>query len=99
MLFSIVAQDKDDSLQKRIEARPDHVARLNKLKNAGRLVVAGPNPAVESADPGTQGYTGSIIIAEFDSLQDAKLWADNDPYIKAGVYTSVTVKPFNKVLP
>lgn len=99
MLYSIVAQDHSDSLQSRIKARPDHIERLNKLKSMGRLIVAGPNPTIDSTDPGTQGFTGSVIIAEFDSLEDAKQWADNDPYIKTGVYASVTVKPFNKVLP
>ncbi|WP_100641864.1 YciI family protein [Alteromonas facilis] len=99
MLYVIVAQDIPDSLPKRLAARPDHLARLEALKAQERLFVAGPNPAIDSVDPGDAGFTGSIVIAEFDSLEDAKQWADADPYITAGVYQSVTVKPFKKVLP
>ncbi len=99
MLYSIVANDVDNSLEKRLGARPDHVARLNDLREQGRLILAGPNPAIDSEDPGDAGFSGSIIIAEFDSLDAAQAWADADPYVAAGVYAAVTVKPFKKVLP
>ena len=99
MLYSIVGIDVENSLQARLAARPDHVARLKELVNQGRLVLAGPNPAIDSSNPGDAGFTGSIIIAEFDSLQDARNWADQDPYVLTGVYDSVKVKPFNQVLP
>ena len=99
MLYSIYARDHEDSLQNRLQARPAHVERLTALKEAGRLVVAGPHPAVDSEDPGPAGFTGSLIIAEFDSLQAAQQWAKQDPYVEAGVYRQVTVKPFKKVLP
>lgn len=99
MLYSIVATDVENSLQARMAARPDHVSRLNALKDAGRLVLAGPNPAIDSEDPGEDGFTGSIIIAEFESLNAAQAWADEDPYIISGVYQSVVVKPFKQVLP
>jgi hypothetical protein len=99
MLFAIIATDVADSLEKRLSVRPAHVERLNVLKNEGRLVLAGPHPAVESNDPGAAGFTGSLIVAEFESLDVAKAWADADPYIGAGVYASVVVKPFKQVLP
>lgn len=99
MLYSIVGSDVPNSLQKRMAARPDHVARLQALKAEGRLILAGPNPAIDSADPGEAGFSGSIIIAEFDSLEQAQQWANEDPYIKASVYQSVDVKPYIKVLP
>ena len=99
MLFSIVANDVEDSLEKRLQARPAHVERLKALLNEGRLVLAGPNPSIETDDPGEAGFSGSIIIAEFESLAEARRWANADPYIAAGVYASVTVKPFKKVLP
>ena len=99
MLYSIVGIDTENSLNKRLAARPDHIARLNALHAAGRLIMAGPNPAVDSEDPGTAGFSGSIIIAEFDSLQAAQQWADDDPYVSAGVYATVVVKPFKRVLP
>lgn len=99
MLYSIVGTDVENSLQARMAARPDHVSRLNALKDAGRLVLAGPNPAIDSEDPGENGFTGSIIIAEFASLEAAQTWADDDPYIASGVYQSVVVKPFKQVLP
>ena len=99
MLFSIVGTDHPNSLEGRKSARPAHLARLEALKNEGRLVLAGPNPAVESDDPGSAGFTGSIVIAEFESLADAQTWADADPYIDAGVYANVVVKPYKKVLP
>jgi hypothetical protein len=99
MLYSIVGTDGENSLEGRLAVRPDHVARLNELKNQGKLILAGPNPAIDSSDPGDAGFTGSIIIAEFDSLQDARQWADQDPYMLTGVYESVSVKPFKLVLP
>ena len=99
MLFAIVSQDVGNSLPLRKQARPAHIARLEALKEEGRLVLAGPNPAIESDDPGEAGFTGSVVIAEFNSLADAQSWADTDPYVDAGVYASVSVKPFKKVLP
>ena len=99
MWYSIVSQDVKDSLSKRTKARPEHLARLAKLKDAGRLLVAGPQPAIDNLEPGAAGYTGSLIIAEFDSLADAQDWAEADPYVSAGVCESVNVKPFKKVLP
>ncbi len=99
MWYSIVAEDYPGTLDARLAARPDHVARLVALKDAGKLLVAGPNPAIDSHDPGPAGFTGSLVIAEFDSLADAQVWADADPYIAAGVYAKVSVKPYKKVLP
>ncbi len=99
MWFSIVCEDINNSLALRQQARPAHLARLEDLKQAGRLLVAGPNPAIAANDPGKAGFTGSIIIAEFDSSEDAQAWADTDPYLIAGVYAEVKVKPFKKVLP
>jgi len=99
MLYVIWAQDVPDSLEKRTAARPDHVARLKQLAASGRLIIAGPMPAVDSEDPGEAGMSGSMIVAEFVSLQAAQAWAEADPYIAAGVYESVTVKPYLKVLP
>lgn len=99
MLYMICATDVADSLEKRLAARPAHLARLNLLKSEGRLVLAGPFPAVDSPDPGPAGFTGSLVVAEFDSLDDAKAWANADPYVDAGVYESVIVKPYKKVLP
>jgi len=99
MLYSIVGIDSEKSLAARISVRAEHVARLNELRDAGRLIIAGPNPAIDSDDPGDAGFTGSIIVAEFDSLQAAQAWADVDPYIKSGAYASVSVKPFKRVLP
>jgi len=99
MLYAIISQDVDNSLEKRLAARPAHLERLNQLKDEGRLVLAGPHPAIDSEAPGPAGFTGSLVVAEFDSLEAAKTWADQDPYIEAGVYAQVTVKPFKKVLP
>ena len=99
MLYSIVATDVADSLEKRLGARPDHIARLNDLRAQGRLLLAGPNPAIDSDDPGDAGFSGSLIVAEFESLAAAESWAGADPYVAAGVYADVTVKPFKKVLP
>jgi uncharacterized protein YciI len=97
--YAIMSSDHDDSLDKRLLARPDHVARLLSLRDEGRLLIAGPHPAIDSLDPGPSGFTGSLVVAEFPSLEDAKAWADVDPYIAAGVYRQVIVKPFNLVLP
>jgi hypothetical protein len=99
MLYSIVGIDNPNSLSARMAVRAEHVARLQELLAEGRLIIAGPNPAIDSDDPGEAGFSGSIIIAEFDSLQAAENWADEDPYIKSGAYASVMVKPFKKVLP
>ena len=99
MLYAIIAQDKPDTLEQRLAARPDHLARLIALKDAGHLIMAGPHPAIDSDDPGPAGFTGSLVIAEFGSLEEAQTWADADPYIEAGVYGQVTVKPYKKVLP
>ena len=99
MLYAIISQDKPDSLADRLGARPAHLDRLNRLKDAGRLVLAGPHPAIDSPDPGDAGFSGSLVVAEFASLEDAQTWADADPYMAAGVYQQVTVKPFKKVLP
>lgn len=99
MWYAIISQDVADSLEKRLSVRPAHLARLQELKDAGRLLIAGPHPAIDSEDPGSAGFTGSLVVAEFDSLAAAQAWADADPYIGAGVYQSVVVKPFRKVLP
>ena len=99
MLYAIISQDVKDSLDIRKGARPDHIARLNELKNQGRLILAGPHPANDVSDPGDAGFSGSLVVAKFDDLQEARDWADADPYVSAGVYSSVIVKPFNKVLP
>lgn len=99
MLYCIYAEDRPDSLEARLAARPSHLARLEALQSAGRLVLAGPCPAIDSADPGPAGFTGSVIVAEFESLEAAQSWAEADPYKAAGVYTRVTVKPFKKVFP
>jgi uncharacterized protein YciI len=97
--YAIIAEDRDDSLEARLNARPDHVERLRQLQRQGRLLIAGPHPAIDAEDPGPAGFSGSLIVAEFPDLDSAKTWADEDPYIKAGVYARVTVKPFLKVLP
>ncbi|WP_137167499.1 YciI family protein [Salinimonas lutimaris] len=99
MLYMICATDVTDSLEKRLAVRPDHLARLETLKDEGRLIMAGPFPAIDSADPGPAGFTGSLVVAEFASLEAAQAWADADPYVAAGVYESVLVKPYKKVLP
>ena len=99
MYYAIISEDIENSLEKRQAARPDHLARLEQLKSEGRLLVAGPHPAIDSEDPGPAGFTGSLVIAEFDSLDAAQSWADADPYISAGVYAKVVVKPYKKVLP
>ena len=99
MLYAIIAQDIENSLSKRMGARPDHVTRLNQLKDEGRLILAGPHPSIDVSEPGEAGFSGSLIVADFEDLQQAREWADADPYVAAGVYASVVVKPFNKVLP
>lgn len=99
MLYAILSVDVEDSLEKRKSARPAHLERLQELQNAGRLIIAGPHPAIDSNDPAEAGFTGSLVIAEFDNLDEAKNWADADPYVKAGVYASVSVKPFKQVFP
>lgn len=99
MLYAIMGEDVTDSLERRMSARPAHLERLQKLRDEGRVVLAGPFPAVDSADPGPAGFSGSLIVAEFESLEAAQQWADADPYVAAGVYARVQVKPFKKVLP
>lgn len=99
MLYAILAEDAAGSLTGRQAARPQHLARLEALRAEGRLVLAGPHPAIDAEDPGPAGFTGSLIVAEFESLEAARAWADADPYVTAGVYTRVTVKPFRKVMP
>jgi len=99
MLYAIIASDVANSLEKRLAARPAHIERLQQLKAEGRVVLAGPHPAIDSNDPGEAGVSGSLIVAEFESLAAAQTWADADPYIAAGVYDKVVVKPFKQVLP
>ncbi len=99
MWYVINGTDTEDSLERRLSVRAAHLERLQLLLNEGRLLLAGPYPAVDSNDPGPAGFTGSLIVAEFDSLEDAQAWANNDPYVTAGVYSGVNVKPFRKVLP
>jgi uncharacterized protein YciI len=99
MWYAIISQDVENSLELRAGARVKHLARLTTLVNEGRLLIAGPHPAVDALDPGAAGFTGSLIVAEFASLAEAQEWADADPYIEAGVYERVVVKPFKRVLP
>lgn len=99
MLYAIISEDKKDSLPGRLQARPEHLQRLEALKDEGRLILAGPHPAIDTDDPGHAGFSGSLVVAEFDSLEAATEWADADPYVVAGVYKKVVVKPFKKVLP
>ncbi len=99
MLYAIISEDVADSLAKRKIARPDHLARLEELKQQGRLLVAGPHPKIDCEDPGEAGFSGSLIVAEFENLDAAQRWADADPYLSAGVYARVIVKPFKRVLP
>jgi uncharacterized protein YciI len=99
MLYAIVGEDRSDSLAERLAARPAHVERLKALQDEGRLILAGPFPAIDSPDPGPAGFSGSLIVAEFASLEAAQSWADADPYVSAGVYARVNVRPFKKVLP
>ncbi|RKR06739.1 hypothetical protein C7446_0734 [Kushneria sinocarnis] len=99
MIYAIYSTDVENSTPLRQQARPEHLARLEQLRDEGRLVLAGPLPAVDSNDPGDAGFTGSLVVAEFESLEAAQQWADADPYVAAGVYAEVTVKPFRRVLP
>ena len=99
MYYVIIAEDVENSLEKRLNARPAHLQRLKDLQNQGRLLLAGPFPAIDSVDPGPAGFTGSLIVAEFGDLVAAKTWAEADPFVNAGVYKSVMVKPFRKTLP
>ena len=99
MLYAIISQDVENSLQDRVAARPKHLERLTALQDQGRLILAGPHPAIDSEDPGESGFSGSLVVAEFESVEEAQAWADSDTYIEAGVYANVTVKPFKKVFP
>jgi len=99
VLYAIIGQDAPDSLDKRLAARPAHLARLQELQDEGRLLLAGPFPAVDALDPGAAGFTGSLVVAEFASLQAAREWAGNDPYATSGVFRQISVQPFRKVLP
>ncbi|WNK19487.1 YciI family protein [Halomonas piscis] len=99
MLYAIISEDIEQSLERRLAARPEHLARLEALRDAGRLVLAGPHPAIDAESPGEAGFSGSLVVAEFESLEAAQAWADADPYVAAGVYARVSVKPFNKALP
>ncbi|VAW61883.1 YciL protein [hydrothermal vent metagenome] len=99
MLYAIISQDVENSLPLRAKARPDHLARLKQLQNEGRLILAGPHPAIDSNDPGEAGFTGSLVVAKFPSVEDAQGWADKDPYVLAGAYQKVTVKPFKQTFP
>jgi len=99
MFYAIIAADKPDSLQQRLASRPAHIERLKALQEQGRLLLSGPHPAIDSEDPGEAGFTGSLIVAEFSDLESARTWAKEDPYVQAGVYQDVIVKPFRKVLP
>lgn len=99
MYYMIYSEDVQHSLPLRVTARPAHIERLKQLKDQGRLLIAGPCPAIDSEDPGEAGFTGSLVVAEFDDLASAQQWADADPYLEAGVYAKVIVKPYKKVLP
>ncbi len=99
MWYAIITEDKSNSLEKRLANRPAHLARLTALQELGRLLLAGPFPAIDSIDPGPAGFTGSLIVAEFNSLLEAETWANADPFVSAGVYASVSVKPFRKTMP
>lgn len=99
MPYTIQGEDVPDSLEKRMAARPAHLERIKALQDEGRLILAGPHPAIDSPDPGPAGFSGSLIVAEFESLEAARNWAEADPYLSAGVFERVTVKPFKKVLP
>ena len=99
MFYAIIAQDRPGTLEARLQARPAHLERLRQLQDEGRLLLAGPHPAIDSEDPGPAGFTGSLVVAEFPDLDTARAWAEADPYVQAGVYIDVAVKPFRKVLP
>ena len=97
MLYAIIAEDAENSLEKRMSVRPAHIERLNTLQNEGRLILAGPHPAIDTEEPGNAGFTGSLVVAEFTNLEDAQTWANDDPYKHSGAYAEVTVKPFKKI--
>ncbi len=99
MFYAIIGVDRKDSLESRLQARPKHLARIEALQREGRLILAGPHPAIDSEDPGPAGFSGSLIVAEFSDLENAIAWAESDPYMTTGVFSSVEVKPFLKVLP
>jgi uncharacterized protein YciI len=99
MLYAIIGEDNESSLEARLANRPAHLERIAGLRNEGRLVLAGPHPAIDGEDPGSEGFTGSLIVAEFPTLEDAQSWANADPYVTAGIFKKVAVKPFKKVLP
>ena len=99
MFYAIISEDHEQSLALRKKSRPAHIERLEQLRESGRLLIAGPHPKIDTEDPGEAGFSGSLIVAEFDSLNEAQKWADSDPYLASGVYKSVCVKPFKKVLP
>ncbi|MCB1858691.1 MAG: YciI family protein [Gammaproteobacteria bacterium] len=99
MYYAIIATDREDSLDARMQARPKHLERLRELQSDGRLLLAGPHPAIDSDDPGPAGFTGSLIVAEFNDIAEARAWAENDPYTLTGVFSQVVIKPFKKVLP
>ena len=99
MLYAIMSEDVPDSASRRAAARPRHLERLNALRDEGRLILAGPHPAIDSPDPGPAGFSGSLVVAEFDSLENAEAWAADDPYMESGAYASAVVKPFKLVLP
>lgn len=99
MLYAIIGRDTENSLERRRDARPEHLKRIEELKDQGRLVLAGPFPAIDSDDPGAAGFSGSLVVAEFASLAEAQAWANADPYVSAGIFAEVIVKPFKKVLP
>jgi uncharacterized protein YciI len=99
MLYAIISEDQKDSLERRLQARPAHLERLKALQDKGRLVLAGPHPAIDSEDPGPAGFSGGLVVAEFPSLEEAQLWINADPYMSADVYENVIVKPFKKVFP
>ena len=99
MLYVIIGEDSPNSLERRLAARPQHLERLKALQAEGRLLLAGPFPAIDAADPGPAGFSGSLIVAEFPSLEQARAWADADPYVGAGVYAGVVVRPFKRTLP
>jgi len=99
MLYAIICEDVENSLEKRLGVRPAHLQRLQDLKDEGRLLLAGPHPAIDSIDPGPAGFSGTLVVAEFPSLDAAQQWIDADPYVTAGVFSSVSVKPFRKVMP
>ena len=97
MLYAIICKDVENSLEKRLQVRPAHLARLRLLRETGRLILAGPHPAIDGEDPGPAGFTGSLVVAEFSSLEEAQAWADADPYLESGAYAEVAVKPFKRI--